>query len=353
MLHSLLFFLKPYPDVAHRIQVYMKTKAGNGYNQPVSMPKIITIVRDPLERSYSSYKYNYITPNLEKIKKEVNSAIVRSRKDYHVANGHRNKQRRTMDKKRADMIESIISKNMTDEEIVDEYFFSFEQLVEAEINLLQECLKSGGAGERGAEKEYGSEAWAHALLEKRNTNSTNPDGMMNKLPPLVTLDESCYGEYISTTLPRRQWEELVEMYPKKLINVNNLHLVQSLVGRSLYSLPLEWWYELYPRKDLFLVCNEDLMNYPSETMSEVSEFLGLPKFNFDPVVEKGLYNVGGNEGYDQITDWDADNDESISGPTKTNDNEVPISFDLRERYLSFVKPYNQRLFELTDTICNW
>ena len=323
----------------------MTTKAGNGFNQPMTIPKIITIVRNPLERSWSSYKYNYIQPNLAKVKHNVKLSLQRSKRGFH--NGphhHHHHQKRTLRYSTA-MIQNIIEKNMTDEEILDEYFFSFEQLVEAELKVLKECLQIGGIGEIDAKRLYGSKTWAKPLFDKRN-NSTH-------LPPLISLDDSCYGNPISPTVPRRQWESLINSYPNKLINVENMHLVQSLVGRSLYSLPLEWWYELYPHRDLLLVCNEDLKNFPSKTMSEVAEFLGLPDFNFDAVVDKGLYNVGGNEGYDHLTTWENVNSGNKVPVGHHSDDGIPISDELRKVYLSFVRPYNERLFHLTETKCEW
>jgi hypothetical protein len=291
------------------------------------------------------------------------------------------------------MVQTIIDKNMTDDEIIETYFFSFEQLINAEMKHLKRCLSKGGAGEQGAEKLYGNKAWAKPLFERRGQglghqgnqgNQGDDKGHRkekrtkknkkdhNPLPPLVTLDESCYGDKISPTVPREQWKELIQQHPDKIINVQNLHLVQSLVGRSLYSLPLEWWYELYSDDDLYLVCNEDLKYRPSETMSELSEFLGLPSFNFDSVVTEGMYNVGGNAGYDKVTEWkDTDVDEnddgivngnidieekttsSTSSNHKKNDDGILISDKMRKEYLSFVKPYNDRLFEMTQTRCDW
>jgi hypothetical protein len=338
----------------------MKNNAGNGYKQPVSIPKIITIVRNPLERSYSSYNYNYIQPNLAKIKKGVMKAVEQSQRKFHKFHkGHSKSdndsggirhhlQRRRMDLHHAnrndndEMIETIISKNMTDEKIIDTFFFSFNDLIQAELKLLKKCLKKGGDAESGAKHLYGHKAWAKRLFTERMEHDNKT---MHTKPPLMTLDESCYGGTVSSTVPRIQWKKLVELHPKKMINVQNLHLVQSMVGRSLYSLPLEWWYELYPKKDLFLVCNEDLKFQPSETMSEVSEFLGLPKFNFENVVDQGLYNVGGHEGYDKVTDW-----KSVANSI---DDGIPISDEVRKKYLAFVKPYNERLFQMTGTSCNW
>ncbi len=391
----------PYPDVAHRIRSYMANKANNGYNgynnrdgqakanAIVPMPKIITIVRNPLERSYSSYNYNYVEPALLKIKKDVDKArrkfnhrgksgsnsnsnsnstnnLNRSiNNKYHSSKVKaKGKGRSKNNSKNSEMVDNILTKNMTDGEIIDEYLFSFEQLIEAEMVVLKECLKKGGAGEQGAKALYGSKPWAMPLFKQREKleeqqqqqlkgNRHTPPSGSDELPPLVTMDDSCYGDTVSATVPRIQWKELVESYPHKIINVKNLHLVQSIIGRSLYSLPLEWWYELYPSDDLYLVCNEDLKYRPSKTMSDVSDFLGLPAFDFDPVVTKGMYNVGGNDGYDRVTDWEKVKTTTTRTNHKKSGDGIPISDELRAKYLSFVKPYNERLFELAEKRCDW
>jgi hypothetical protein len=38
----------------------------------------------------------------------------------------------------------------------------------------------------------------------------------------------------------------------------NAHLWRQLVGRSLYSTYLEWWYDAFSATDVLLVCLEDL-----------------------------------------------------------------------------------------------
>lgn len=135
----------------------------------------------------------------------------------------------------------------------------------------------------------------------------------------------------------------MEEYPNKVINLPNLHVVQSLVGRSLYTLPLEWWYALYPKDDLYVLCNEDLKYRSSESMSSVTEFLGLPSFDFSEVTSAGMFNTGGNTGYDTVTKWD----ESAAA------DDIPISSELRNEYMEFVKPFNERLFKLIGKRCNW
>jgi len=236
------------------------------------------------------------------------------------------------------LIESLRKKDFfSDEYYKNEYVFEFEDMIAVELKQLKDCLTPGGPGEQGARHLYGAKEWAKALFKQREEEGQ---------PPLVTLDASCYGGKVSKTVPRRQWEALVERYPNKVINVKNIHLVQSLVGRSLYSAPLEWWYALYRKEDLYLFCSEELRYRTSESMSDVSDFLGLPSFDFTPVVDEGMYNVGDQSGsaeYDIATKWNA---------TAVLD-DIPISDELRKEYIDFMKPYNERLFELAGKRCDW
>ncbi len=279
----------------------MRNHAGNGQNQPVSTPKIITAVRNPIERSWSSYNYNYVHPTLSKIKEDYPAAA-----------------------------------NLTDEEIKQKYLFSFEQMIRAELGVLKECLKSGGRGELNTKRIYGEKDWALPNLRLKEREGV----------PLIAIDESCYGP-ISETLPKHQWEELFEQYPEKVIYPDNLHVVQSIVGRSLYTLPLEWWYAMYPKGDLHVVCSEDLKYSANEVLTEVSDFLGLPAFDFTKVVAKGMYNVGENRGYYVATNWN-----SALSPQNAMD-EIPLSKIVKEEYLSFTRPYNERLFYLIGKRCKF
>jgi hypothetical protein len=79
-------------------------------------------------------------------------------------------------------------------------------------------------------------------------------------------------------------------------------------------------------------------------MSNVSDFLGLPSFDFTNVTSAGLYNVGGHTGYDTVTQW---NNTNYAPDT------IPISKELRKEYLNFVNPFNERLFQLIGKRCDW
>lgn len=287
----------PEPDVAKRLLNWMTLRASNGPDALTSLPKLITIVRNPLERSWSSYKYNYVNPAIQMLmSKDKSKNRIHSEQYYH------------------------------------QFLFSFEQLIEAELDNLEDCLKSLGRGEMNTKLMFDSfEEYKSEFKRRKRKN----------LPPLIALDDVCYGD----EQPRKQFHELVEKYPEKILKLPNMHLIQSLIGRSIYVLPLEFWYAIYPHDHLYVVCNEDLRTKPAETLSHVSDFLGLPTFDFSEVVEQGLFNVGGHIGYDTVTKWNE---------TETVElNDIPISFDLRKRYLDFIHSYNERLFSLIGKRCNW
>jgi len=86
----------PYPEVP---QVLRSKMPG---------PKIIVIGRDPLERSYSSYRYNYVTIAFEMMKKGKFSHISAGQLDDYYTR----------------------------------YLFSYEDMLRAEIKVLKNCLHS-------------------------------------------------------------------------------------------------------------------------------------------------------------------------------------------------------------------
>jgi len=289
----------PYPDVAVRLKTWMARNAGDGHDPSDGhSPALIVIARDPLERAYSSYKYSYVQPALKRLRRGKFSHALKDQSDAYYA----------------------------------DYLFTFEQMIKAELKILKECLKPGGKGEIDAKGSY-TESWAVKEFERRNREG---------LAHMVNIHLSCYGQKTKEA-PRAQWDTLTKMYPEKMINVENIHLVQSIIGRSLYALPLDWYYAIYPEKDIHLVCTEDLKQQPMATMSNVSNFLGLPQFNFTDVINQGVYNAGAHPGYDTASTWKA-------GIEKYD---IPISEHLKEELLSFFKPYNDRLFALTKKECDW
>jgi len=120
-------------------------------------------------------------------------------------------------------------------------------------------------------------------------------------------------------------------------------LKQALIGRSLYALPLEWWYALFPERDLYFVCTEELSVLSGLPMNELGLFLGLPSHNFSTAVSDGPYNVGGHRGYDKEISW-----EDVNINKQGN-----LSVALKQELMDFLQPYNERLFNLVGRRCAW
>lgn len=159
----------PYPDVARLVK---KEMPG---------PRIIAIGRNPLERTFSSYNYNYANPTIDEMM---------SGKFPHIEKGK-------------------------SKEYYKKYLFSYEQMIRAELNILKECLSRNGTSVRGAEEKYGSRRWARKEYDRRESLG---------LPPLADLDSFCYGDTVNSTVVRKQWAELNRDHPEKVISSKDLHV---------------------------------------------------------------------------------------------------------------------------------
>ena len=263
----------PYPSVLEMIVTRLSPSSPNEVDkkkgmdawrdQIESLPKIIAIVREPIDRAISSYKYNYITPALEQLKHGQS----------HSANGDR------------------IPGKQHDVYYLENHMFSLEELARAELQVLRSCLKEGGMGEQYTIERY-------AKSEKFFFYETIQQRMTSDLPNFIHLDGACYQETSSISVPRVQWTDLGQ--ENKILALPNLQLVQSIIGRGLYNFPLEWWYEVFGNnnkgheKRIQVVCNEDMADNPVETMENITRFLGLPEFEQWKDVTFGKYNVGKN-----------------------------------------------------------
>ena len=95
------------------------------------------------------------------------------------------------------------------------------------------------------------------------------------------------------------------------------------IAMSLYFYPLERWMKFFPKEQFLILTNEELAQYPEQTMKQAFDFLDLPDCNS---IEYHPRNVGA---YPQI---DA---------------------DLLSRLSKFFRPHNQRLEEFLDRKFNW
>lgn len=165
------------------------------------------------------------------------------------------------------------------------------------------------------------------------------------MPPLIDLDQVCYGNQVNKTVLRQQWASLQMENPLKYIPSRQAFLIQSLIGRSLYTLPLEWYYIKFDKNDLIFMCTEDLNN--ATALLELSRQLGLPDYDFTDTISQGAFNVGGHRGYDEATNWTEVQEE------KVDETDIPLSDELRQELEEFLEPLNERLFALVGKRCDW
>jgi hypothetical protein len=294
----------PYPDVAAMVRQRLP-----------SGPRIVVVGREPIDRAYSSYRYNYVSPTITTMKRGRMPGIKRDQNDSYY----------------------------------EDFLFSFEDMIQAELMILRKCLSSpNGSAVAGARQAWGKKSWAVAEYERRATQG---------LDPLVDLDGYCYGGPVNRTIFRKQWIQLYEKYPKKVILNENLHLTQAMIGRGLYTLPLEWWYAIFNSSDIYFLCTEELRDLTGEPLNQLGQFLGLPPFNFSETVSGGAYNVGSHHGYDNEVSWNALEEERLENVTGDGENamaeEIPLSDSVRRELEDFVRPYNERLFKLVGRRCSW
>ncbi|VEU34753.1 unnamed protein product [Pseudo-nitzschia multistriata] len=422
----------PYPEVAKLVhQTYGGTgQDGAGTDVGMSLqyllgdpayrkrapavpPRIIAVGREPLDRMYSSYRYNYVVPTIEHLRSRGHPAIRKHRR-------YGTKAKKKSSHKEHASEEFVFELNHPDDEYYMPYLFTLEEFVRAELKQLRGYLfeltrglfayRSTPFSPQGPRKTYMQ--WRRDSIYGKTIKLRNGAFVDNESsiaagknatdssapPPLIALDDVCYGKSVNKTVYREQWAEMQMNNPEKKVLLNkNLHLTQALIGRSLYTFPLEWWYldvHKSPQPPIF-VCTDELTD--SETLSELTAQLGLPAFDgFDQVLAEGAYNVGGHRGYDTATSWEElelekqqkeqqqqNNDESSSrysssgsgGPNRTRHryaaaedvptapkgaapgtlttNGIPLPEDLYRELKDFVDPLNERLFALTGKRCNW
>jgi len=363
----------PYPDVARdvkRVWTSHKTTTpslsnnhNSNNNNNMVPPKIITVGREPFDRLYSSYRYNYVVPTIQHLRKKGHPRIPSS-------------PSKSKSNKKNNLDEEYVELNHPDDEYYKPYLFTLEDFIRAELKQLKACLYDWGP-ERTYLKWKDDSAYKKAFIERRQNNNNNNNNNNNDTdatttptpappPLLIDLDGICYGKSINKIVYREQWSQMQMEQPNKVLLNTNLHLTQALIGRSLYVLPLEWWYINFKQDgDITFVCTEELTN--PETMNDIAGRLGLPKYDgFDAVVGEGAYNVGGHRGYDTATSWDEiqeeEGEEEGSSPSSTqgtmitnnnNDNVIPLPDDLYQELKDFIDPLNERLFALTGKRCNW
>ena len=95
------------------------------------------------------------------------------------------------------------------------------------------------------------------------------------------------------------------------------------LAKGFYAEQLRLWFEKFPKKNILLISSEDLSTDTNRIISEIFEFLEVPK-------------------------------QEISDLTKQNKIKYPKMKDsTREVLINFFKPHNEKLFEMLDSKFDW
>ena len=102
------------------------------------------------------------------------------------------------------------------------------------------------------------------------------------------------------------------------------------------------------------MCTDELSDVTGEPMNQLGLFLGLPSFNFSATVSAGAYNVGGYIGYDNEIPWTVvEQARSNNSTNNKRGDSIPVTEIFRQELDDFIKPYNERLFQLVGRRCEW
>ena len=181
-----------------------------------------------------------------------------------------------------------------------------------------------------------------AFLERCFASWEEKHGLGGKL---IDVHRDCYSRGM-----HEQWPGINDASFPYLSSRGHTGIYRSMLGRSLYADQLAHYFKVFeplvaaghgyaapsrgnaggaagqqtagaaaaaPHPYLHVVCTEDLKSKPVETMRRAAvDFLGLPPFDFTPVVSKGMYNVHGAEGYAKATKWGDGSSKPSSDPTE-------------------------------------
>jgi len=119
----------------------------------------------------------------------------------------------------------------------------------------------------------------------------------------------------------------IEFVEENIDNENDEFLVntfyESLLARGLYAKQLEYWLKRIPKENICIISSEDLQSNTDNTLSEIFEFLDIPK-------------------------------QKIQDTTRQNKIEYPkMDVTTREILNEFFKPYNEKLFGLLGKRFSW
>ena len=266
---------------------------------------VAVVIRDPVERAMSSYRYNY----LHMIGTDGRGLNGNTKKKSHTSR----RKKRTKDNvpienedERYNHLEAIISDSgeiISSSATSASTHVTFSEFVKAEMAFLRSCA---------------------------DPNTKNI--MKSCLTDTSTLDA--------------QWSNITKATPSgelKELKTHSSYLVRSMLGRGFYRNQLEGWEREH---DVKVVCVEHLTrDEGGAVLTDVADFIGLADFDFtDTLKSKGVYNYGRNTGYGRSTTWDEFERKKRAGGGGIDEN-------LRAELIEFYKEFGE--WDYFASRCGW
>ena len=223
---------------------------------------------------------------------------------------------------------------------------SFEEFISTELDMLEKCLADDGA--------------AVKLAKESTYMGKNAD------TPQYNLIEGCYeNPSVDVFAETGQWASIVKNNPKKRQTLDSplKYLFQALIGRGLAALQLSWWLGAF--ENVYVVCSEDLLEKTEETLTDLSQWLGLPSetnSEWAPISKLGCYNVGDNNPggyvYDQKISWE-EFELTQQKVIDEGDDRYKLSEETEKRFWLLIRAEQRRLNQLRNKFsfgggnCDW
>jgi hypothetical protein len=111
---------------------------------------------------------------------------------------------------------------------------------------------------------------------------------------------------------------------KKHLSQSTVYRELSYRRRGLYAQQLKVWIERFPKRNIWVLCTEELNNQPDSTLEKVTRFLGVSEYNFDT-----------RERHHQSPEYS------------------DMSPMVRRDLVDYFKPHNQKLYSLVGRSFDW
>jgi hypothetical protein len=278
--------------------------------------RIIVVLRDPVERAWSAYRYHYAR-QAEEARNSMSSVI------------------------------------------------SFDDFVAMEMSHLEACLGSeyptDGDPSLGRGMDLHGECYTMTLEEQLQPAVIKWHQAHNSLPAADSDSDSDGTSGGEPSATRRRVSCLGDCRVMLSPPGSNMLCARSLLGRGLYAQSLHRYYIDRGPDSIHVVCTEDLSPTRGvEELGRVGSFLGLRVgHDFGPGIGKGRFNVGGvhSDQYGKVTRWEEAGGGSRSSYGGVNLEEpsthAQMSASTRIKLREWFAPHNEKLFRLIGKRCRW